>query len=122
MTKFKVGDRVRIVNYGHPLLYGKSGYQAMREWLVDNPGPDMYEVIFGLEYKKPVPLLTHPVYRPKYIISETETYYTVDMSPELIGQTGIITEAHTTQGIDNYSLHGPDKTAWYHNSQLELCE
>jgi len=121
MTKFKVGDRVRIINYGHEMYYGKQGYQAMHEWLTDEPMPSLVEVLLGIEPKKPEPLAAHPVYKPKHIISETDTMYIADMSPELVGQVGIVTEAHTTQGIDNYSLKGPAKTAWYHNPQLELA-
>lgn len=45
-----------------------------------------------------------------------------DMSPELIGQQGIITDAHQTQGKDTYALQGPNKAAWYDNGQLKLIQ
>ncbi len=72
-TQFKVGDQVKIINYGH------------RIYSFDKEKQD------------------------------------IDLSPEIIGKVGIIVEAHKTQDIDNYSIHGiKGKTAWYNNNQLEL--
>jgi hypothetical protein len=73
MTKYKVGDQVRVVNYGSWIWEWRA--QRM-EW--------------------------------------------VDISPELVGQTGVVVDAHKTQEIDQYKLKGPNKVAWYHNDQLEL--
>lgn len=43
-----------------------------------------------------------------------------DMQPELVGQRGIITGAHLTQGKPTYALAGPSKVAWYDDEQLKL--
>lgn len=75
VSKFKVGDSVRIIKYGH--LF----------WSYDNPE------------------------------SVIPTWY--DMSPELIGQIGIVVKATRTQGICHYALKGPSKYAWYNEEQLE---
>lgn len=45
----------------------------------------------------------------------------IDLCPEIIGRKGVIQKIITTQGITQYSLVGiPEKTAWYHEDQLEL--
>jgi hypothetical protein len=55
------------------------------------------------------------------IISEDENTLVLDMSPEMVGQVGIINTTSKTQGIDSYSLSGlKGKCAWYNNDQLEL--
>lgn len=88
MTKFKVGDQVKIINYGHPFWW--------------NP-------------KSGIPKLNLP------IIQENESLTVFDMSPELVGQIGIISQATTTQEIDQYAIEGiKHKHAWYTNDQLEL--
>jgi hypothetical protein len=44
-----------------------------------------------------------------------------DMSPELVGKEGIISEVTKTQGVYQYSISGiPGKSAWYFEEQLEL--
>lgn len=73
--KFKKGDEVMIVNYGHRIW----SYEPM-----------------------------------------AEGYKVYDINPGLIGQKGIIDNAHLTQGIPTYSINGPTKHAWYDEQQLEL--
>ncbi len=93
---FKVGDKVRIVKYGHWFLIHKSE-QAL-----------YYEAGFT---SKQI---------PDNIIKETENTYWVDMRPELVGQIGTIRTISITQGITSYSLNGiEDKVAWYNADQLE---
>lgn len=43
----------------------------------------------------------------------------IDLSPELVGQTGRIREVSTIQGRNSYAIDGPNKTAWYFDDQLE---
>ena len=74
-SKFKIGDKVRIIGYGH--LF----------WSYDKPS------------------------------DKIPTWY--DMSPELVGQIGIIANITNTQGIPKYALKGPNKYAWYDEKQLE---
>jgi hypothetical protein len=45
-----------------------------------------------------------------------------DISPELVGQEGIIDEVNDMQGIPIYSILGPNKHAWYHENQMEKID
>ena len=69
--KFKIGDKVKVKDYGHIIFSCFDG-------------------------------------------NKTAT----DISPEVVGKTGIVTEIlHNT-----YALSGiPEKIAWYKDDQLELC-
>ena len=91
--RFKVGDVIRIVGYGHQIWYMKE------EWA------RMYAK--GLVSSE----------KPKNLIKEDEITFIVDMSPELVGKTGKVVSASST-GV--YSLSGVSKRAWYYEEQLEL--
>ena len=81
MTKFKVGDHVKIINYGHQMM----------------------SIVLRADSEK----------------ADDPEYF--DMSPELIGQTGVIIEANTDSNGDAYAIDNiPQKQAWYRNDQLEL--
>lgn len=85
MSKFNIGDQVRVINYG--------------------------SLIFITNYKKT---------DSDTVWEETEAGITCDLKPELIGQTGIITEAIGEENTA-YSIHGiPDKKKGYADGQLEL--
>lgn len=43
-----------------------------------------------------------------------------DTQPELVGQGGIVIDAHLTHGNPTYALSGPSKVAWYNDDQLKL--
>lgn len=85
---FNIGDKVRIVNYGHPLW-------VPQEWIDKGwaKGP---------------------------AIGKTDTHTIIDTSPELVGQEGVVCNAHETQGRPTYAMQGPSKHAWYEEDQLEL--
>lgn len=52
---------------------------------------------------------------------EDGKYAVEDVSPELIGQEGIVVSKHEIQGIWSYALEGiKGKHAWYDERQLEL--
>lgn len=77
MTKFKVGDQVKVVGYGHCVITG-----------INESGTDAK---------------------------------IIDLSPEAVGQIGIISQAREVQRIDQYAIEGiKGKHAWYQNGQLEL--
>ena len=42
----------------------------------------------------------------------------IDISPELLGEIGIVYEVVITQGRCKYALKGPSKSAWYFEDQL----
>ncbi len=81
----KIGDRVKIINYGHVVFTVEEEYKI---------------------YKFPL-IKTFP--------GGTEAR---DISPELVGQEGIITQI--SKDGDQYVLSGPTKSAWYNEDQLEL--
>ena len=85
---YSIGDKVKIVNYGHPIWVNKK---------VE-------------ELKLSFPL-----------IREDENVRILDMSPDLIGQEGIVSEVSMTQGIPNYAIEGiKGKHAWYQEGQMEM--
>jgi len=111
--RFKVGDKVRVVKYGHPIFYNKNEYHKMQKYFHDEP--TLIELILDVEYKS-TPYIKTP---PKNLISEDEYSYTVDMSPYLVGQVGVVVGYSDIDG--SYSLSGiSGKTAWYNEEQLEL--
>jgi hypothetical protein len=85
-AKFKVGDEVVIVKYGHHF------------W--------SYEPVPGCNF-------------PVLYDNKEEGYKVYDMSPELVGQKGIIDQVTNTQGMWKYAINGPNKHAWYDEKQLE---
>ena len=71
---YAIGDKVKIVKYGHPYWVNKDGDIIVK-----------------------------------------------DMSPELIGQKGLVDEVTITQGIPMYAIDGiKGKHAWYNEDQMEL--
>lgn len=87
-SKFKTGDKVRIIQYGHRIWFSH-----------DMPKP-------GFKYP---------------ILGVSEHFEVRDMSPELVGQEGIVEKSEVTQGRIQYILQGiKGKSAWYDEKQLEL--
>jgi hypothetical protein len=96
--KYKEGDKLKVINYGHPIWSSKKEWQKAHE--------------SGLANEK-----------PSNIIYETEDYYVWDMTPSVIGQSGIVKTAMVTHGVPAYSIDGiKGKSAWYDEQQLELVE
>lgn len=97
MSELKIGDKVEVVGYGHPIWVHKEmwkkGFEA------------------GLTRKE----------KPTHILFEDATTYQYDMSPNLVGKKGIIIEISDSQGEPSYSISGiPQKQAWYNKDQLKL--
>ena len=89
---YGIGDKVRIVNYGHPIMQ-----------VIQKNKKDKLE-------RLPYPL-----------IFEDESVLWLDMSPGIVGLTGIVCEVSMTQGTPQYAIDGiPEKTAWYSESQMEM--
>jgi len=86
--KYNVGDKVKIVNYGHAV------------W--ENKEHD--------KYPSRLPL-----------IKEDKHLRWVDMSHEVIGQSGIVVEVKDVQGTPNYAIDGiKGKHAWYTEDQMQI--
>ena len=60
------------------------------------------------------PEISYPIFK------ENDTIMWLDLSPELVGQEGVVDEVVMTQGIPNYSINGLNKHAWYQEPQMEL--
>ena len=118
-TKFRIGDKVKIINYGSLIWCDKDTYrkgfainQAYEKAYLKSLLTGSFEVE---EY------VLDETIKPKNLISEDEKYFYYDISPEVVGQIGIISKCNKTQGIDQYSLEGiKGKCSWYNNNQLEL--
>lgn len=118
-TKFNIGDKVRIVNYGHPIMVHKDEYQRLQAYFRSMDKAYLNTLLTG-NYKV---IIEEPDIneKPKNIIQEKDEIIAYDSSPQLVGQEGIIEKATITQGISNYSITGiKGKCAWYHDDQLEM--
>lgn len=92
----KKGDKIRIINYAHPIWTNKEYYNEMFR--------------AGMTGGKE---------KPDNIIDEDELTYFHDMNPELVGKEGIITEVSNTQNRRTYAT---TIGAWFSVNQLELIE
>jgi len=90
----EIGDRIRIVNYGHIIFFSKEErHREDRE-----------------RFAKNFPL-----------VSEDELFYHYDLRPELIGQEGEIVNKTRCGTSAKYSImfdHG-NRISWFSDKQLE---
>lgn len=97
--KYKAGDVVKVINYGHPAWVKKLEHEKMFN--------------SGLAFSNV----------PKDIIFEQDDIYWYDQIPSIVGKTGTIKHVTDTQGIPKYSIDGiHGKSAWYDEQQLEIYE
>lgn len=126
-SKFKRGDRVRIVRYGSPHYIAKADYsesskfyarlghemESMLMWGV-KPSKEELDKIVGQDV-------------PNHIISEDEKGWWCDLHPKIVGQEGIVAGSYADlygaskdEDYRSYSIDGiPEKCAWYNEEQLE---
>ena len=129
-SKFKPGDKVRIVGYGSPHYVAKSDYpesskyfarmqhemESMLMWGV-KPSEEELDKVVGQE-------------KPNNIIREEANGWWCDLSPSLVGQEGVVkgSYAHlygasTDADYHSYHVDGiKQKCAWYKEYQLELVQ
>ena len=90
---YKIGDKVRIVNYGH--LF----------WTIKNqPNESSF-------------IETLPIYK------EDDNIDWIDANHGIVGKEGVVSNVSTTQGVPQYSIKGiPEKSSWYNEGQMELIE
>ena len=90
----EIGDRIRIVNYGHNLLFTKD---EMRRQDRER---------FGKNFP---------------IIGEDETFYYYDLRPELVGQEGEIVNKTRcgTSAKDSIMFDHGNRISWFSDKQLE---
>lgn len=130
--KFKKGDRVRIINYGHSTWYAKGEqWEAMAK-----ADADFKNIEFEF-WTGEIPKIPHlPKEKPDNILFEDENIWTVDIKPNLVGKEGIVEGSYadlseikgwgSTRDERNqkqYSIKGiKEKSAWYDEQQLELIQ
>lgn len=93
--KFKEGDTVKVVHYGH-LVWENVAHDGPR-------------------------LFTESPSVKKHLRDGDIQWW--DISPQLVGQTGRVSLVGMCQDIPLYALSGiPGKSAWYNEGQLELVD
>jgi len=95
--KFKVGDKVKVVNYGHLIWQNKTNQDAERKFHENN----------GIPYKE-----------LKVLSDDGKTQW-LDLNPDLVGKEGIVDKISDS---GDYALKGLSKYAWYSEKQLELVK
>ena len=94
-----LGDTVEVVIYGHLISWSK------REWKELLEAKDTF--------------VTRQ--EPPNIIDQDEDFWHCDISPELVGQQGVVSRTSTSGSTRRYALNGiKGKTAWYDDKQLKL--
>lgn len=97
--KFKVGDKVKVVNYGHAIWRSKKA----ESFAIENESR-----FFG--WNKPT------------VIQDDSDLQWIDIAPEIVGKKGVIETVEVVQGKPQYAIKGiAGKHSWYNESQLELC-
>ena len=109
-NKFVIGDKVRVVKYGHAGWQSKDHYPKAKQW-----GDTLAGKIWFSDKHFIAPLDKNA--KPPNILSEDKYGYTTDSSPELVGKIGIIADVSDGE----YAINGiPGKYAWYNEEQLEM--
>ena len=96
-TKFKVGDRIKIINYGY------------RHWESKKERKRLFKLGQCNE-------------KPANIIHEDKECYYIDSSPHLVGKEGIIAQVAVTSGFSKYDiwfLYKKSNIAWFCDEQLK---
>lgn len=84
---YGIGDKVKIINYGHFMWTSKEEWKAYYK----------AKIVFNK--------------KPKHLIEEQKDLFLWDLRPELIGEKGIVNKVSTTQNVPKYSIKGIG--AWY---------
>jgi hypothetical protein len=130
--KFKPGDRVRVIKYGHPIWISKAMWTDMAQAEAHFKEAE-YELWSGSPPETPI----QPKEKPDNILSEDGNIWTVDMRPEIVGREGIVKGSYADmiesgdpryaggsrdeRNQSTYIVDGiPEKSAWYDEQQLEL--
>lgn len=57
------------------------------------------------------------------LVYEDENFKWLDLHPEVVGQTGVVSEVSLVQGTPQYAIDGiKGKSAWYYEKQMELLK
>jgi len=124
--KFNVGNKVRIINYGHVswvnedlilmdanihnrIMESMDAYIMLGKEMSDemfSSIPDRYTSVEDLGIK---------------ILDRDNNWLTVDDHPEYVGEVGVIIGITRSQnGSYEYSIFGTTKQSWFYEDQIEL--
>lgn len=118
--KYGIGDKVKVVKYGSAWHIPKENYPQYAQHSKKRNIDMWIKIVFGEKADTPLPELIIDD-KPDHIVSENDSYWTVDMSPDIVGQEGLICKAEVVQNSPHYAIEGiKGKHAWYHEDQLEL--
>jgi len=125
-SKFKIGDKVKVVKYGHLMFKSKKNYQEESDFYakyrvkLEN---DILRMLFGKDVPQESVEGVKGKSEPDNIYLETEDMWWIDTSPELVGQEGVVCKVALTQGRFQYAVDEiKGKHAWYDENQLELIK
>lgn len=124
IPKYKIGDNVKIVNYGHLFAYNKISYpewNLMYRLMQQSDDADFGVLAWGGKREDFIKeeLIIDLEAKPENIIAEDELFYWVDINPSKIGTKDIVKDVKINQGLISYSLV---HSAWYDEKQLELVD
>lgn len=115
---YNIGDKVRIVNYGHLNYTAKNKYQEMSDYFAKIDYKRDTKMWFNKDVTdEELEKITGKA-KPDNIISEDKNWWACDINPSLVGKEDIIDNVSNVQNIPHYSLSKIG--AWYFESQLEL--
>lgn len=119
VVEIKVGDKVKIVNYGQWMMVSKKNYQEQSDFFARFEAKAWHPLMFGVDATDEYLSTIKGEDKPKNIISEDENKWIIDRCPELVGREDVVVGISNSQGRVMYSL---DKNgAWYSDNNLELC-
>lgn len=123
MDDIKVGDRVRVIKYGHLMYKQKNNYQEESDYFAKEQARinnEMCEILFGEDTVLVDIESVKGKSEPDNIYLDGGDMWWIDLHPELVGQEGVIVNVTNTQGRLKYALDGvKGKHAWYDRSQLD---
>tara|TARA_R110000822_G_scaffold67329_1_gene164009 strand:+ start:2191 stop:2778 length:588 start_codon:yes stop_codon:yes gene_type:complete len=124
--KLKVGDKVRVVEYGHLMFRYKKCYQEESDMFAKlqiDANNKMAEMLFGSDYLKEDSSNAKGNPEPDNIYKDCGDMWWIDINHSIVGQEGVVCEVTNTQGRLQYAVDGiKGKHAWYDEKQLELVK
>lgn len=125
-SKFKPGNKVRVINYGHIIWTRKDAWPDLAQWKAD-----YLTIEAEFWYRKPLNNPIKPKEKPDHVVKEDEEIYYHDIKHSLIGKEGIVKGSYadiyglistpTERDYHRYHVDGiTGKCAWYNEDQLEL--
>jgi hypothetical protein len=120
----KIGDKVRIVEYGHLYFQHKKNYQEESDYFAKAQiefNNRMAEMLFGESVVKEDSSNAKGKIKPDNIYIDCGDTWWVDSNPSIVGQEGIVSQVTNTQGRLKYAISGiKGKYAWYDLEQVKL--